>query len=197
GEPDPYADLRGASARVAAHARALHSGAAPAAVPRPAGAVALQSVQALSAGTDPGGSAVWTQQSSGAIDLRSADCCSGHEVELENGPEHGESPIRILDLDRRHPELARRLEVAADIVEERDARRRHAQLLADQRVDPRIGLAQTDHRRLDEDVEVRVQARARCLTARRSRRIGHPVVGESGDPAATRTDSPDRLEHAR
>src|SRR5262249_59451054 len=52
GEPDPHADLRGAVARVAAHSRALHSGSAPAAVPRPAGAVALQPVQALSADQD-------------------------------------------------------------------------------------------------------------------------------------------------
>src|SRR5262245_55312712 len=84
--------------------------------------------------------------------LRSAD-----EVELEQGSELAQRLIRLLDLDRRHPELPRRLEVPPDVVEKRDARGCHAKLLAEQCVDARVGLAQAHNSRIDEDVEVRVE----------------------------------------
>src|SRR5256885_9465124 len=50
--------------------------------------------------------------------------------------------IGIVDLDRRHSQLAGRLQVAPDVVQERHARRRHVELTAHELVDPReIGRA--------------------------------------------------------
>src|SRR5206468_9295412 len=49
------------------------------------------------------------------------------QVELEERRELAQRLVGILHLDRGHPQLARRLEVAADVVEERDARRRRSE----------------------------------------------------------------------
>jgi len=42
----------------------------------------------------------------------------GDQVHPEQRRELAESVVRVLDLDRRHPECPRRLEVLADVVEE-------------------------------------------------------------------------------
>src|SRR5437899_1089231 len=96
-----------------------------------------------------------------------------------------------LHLDRRHPQLARRLEVAADVVEERDARRRHAELAADELVDPRVGLSQAHHRRLDEDVEVGAKP------VRGTPPFRNPVVREGRHAEPALADPPDCREHPR
>src|SRR5213596_2780044 len=53
----------------------------------------------------------------------------------------GSAGTGLGDLDRLHPELARRLEVRAEVVEEHGGGRRDVEPLADEGVDARVGLA--------------------------------------------------------
>ena len=71
-----------------------------------------------------------------------------------------------------------------------------AELLADQRVDPRIGLAKADHADSTKT--------SKCGSRRERRVVASDPGGasvqllrEGGDAAAVGADSPDRFEHAR
>src|SRR5207249_9344102 len=54
------------------------------------------------------------------------------EVEPQERGELAERPVGVVHLDRGHPQRARGLQVHPDVVEERGARRRHAELAADE-----------------------------------------------------------------
>ena len=66
------------------------------------------------------------------------------------------------------------IEVAADVVEEREPRRRQGEPFADERVDPRIGLPKADDGGLHEDVEVIAQRVGARATDRSAGRVALP-----------------------
>lgn len=99
--------------------------------------------------------------------------------------------LGIVDLDRHHPECSRGFEIAPDVVEERGAVDGGAELAARELVDSGIGLAQPDHARFDERVEMRTQR------VRRGPVFLHPVVRQCADAQPASPQTADRFEHAR
>src|SRR5690242_15631135 len=91
--------------------------------------------------------------------------------EAEDRFELREGRVRLDDLDRRHAERPRALQVRADVVEEDGLGRNDAERLACDVEDPWIRLANPEDGRLDERVELRAQRR-------RSAVVREPVVGD-------------------
>src|SRR5215813_9294076 len=108
--------------------------------------------------------------------------------EPEQRLELGERAVGVPDTDRRHPERPGGLQVAAEVVEEGRGARRDAEPLEQVGIDARIGLAQADRARLDEDVEAHAQALRRVAAP-------DPVVGEGGGAQPALADPRHRGEH--